>query len=56
MGPHSDKWGYRVGEYRILCDIRYEDLKVLATEIGHRRPVYRRQRSDDAVQRKGALT
>lgn len=31
------KWRYRVGDYRILCDIRDEFLIVLAIEIGHRR-------------------
>ncbi len=34
-------WRYRVGDYRILCDIRDDDLVVLAIEVGHRRDVYR---------------
>ncbi len=36
----SGKWRYRVGDYRILCEIRDEELVVLAIEIGHRREVY----------------
>jgi mRNA interferase RelE/StbE len=36
----SGKWRYRVGDYRILCEIRDEELVVLAIEIGHRREIY----------------
>lgn len=39
-GNRSGKWRYRVGDYRILCEIRDNDLVVLAIEIGHRRDVY----------------
>lgn len=38
----SGEWRYRVGDYRILCEIRDNDLVVLAIEIGHRREVYKR--------------
>ena len=33
-------WRYRVGDYRILCEIRDEELVILAATIGHRREVY----------------
>ncbi len=33
-------WRYRVGEYRILCEIRDDELVILAATIGHRREVY----------------
>ena len=36
----SGQWRYRVGDYRILCEIQDERLVVLALEIGHRREVY----------------
>ena len=36
----SGKWRYRVGDFRILCEIKDEELVVLAIEIGHRREVY----------------
>ena len=36
----SGKWRYRVGDYRILCEIRDSELVVLAIEIGHRRDIY----------------
>ena len=34
-------WRYRVGDYRILCQLRDGELIVLVVEIGHRREVYR---------------
>ena len=33
-------WRYRVGDYRIICEIQDERLMVLALSIGHRREVY----------------
>ncbi|EAA1505113.1 type II toxin-antitoxin system RelE/ParE family toxin [Salmonella enterica] len=33
-------WRYRVGDYRILCEIRDDELVILAAIIGHRREVY----------------
>ncbi len=37
----SGKWRYRVGDYRILCEIHDRELVVLTIEIGHRSTVYR---------------
>ncbi len=34
-------WCYRVGDYRIICDIQDRRLVVLVIEIGHRREIYR---------------
>ncbi|MFZ0632759.1 MAG: type II toxin-antitoxin system RelE/ParE family toxin [Acidobacteriaceae bacterium] len=34
-------WRYRVGDYRIICDLQDERLLVLVLRIGHRREVYR---------------
>lgn len=36
----SGEWRYRVGNYRIICDIRDEELIILALSIGHRRNIY----------------
>jgi mRNA interferase RelE/StbE len=33
-------WRYRVGDYRILCQIKDGDLIVLVVAVGHRRDVY----------------
>lgn len=34
-------WRYKVGDYRIICDIQDRKLVVLVIEIGHRSAVYR---------------
>jgi mRNA interferase RelE/StbE len=34
-------WRYRVGDFRIICDIQDAKLCVLVVQIGHRREVYR---------------
>lgn len=34
-------WRYRVGDYRVICDIQDGALCVLVVEIGNRREVYR---------------
>jgi mRNA interferase RelE/StbE len=36
----SGLWRYRVGDYRILCQIEDEKLIVLVIEIGHRSSIY----------------
>lgn len=33
-------WRYRVGDYRILCQIRDRELLVLVVAVGHRRDIY----------------
>lgn len=34
-------WRYRVGDYRVICDVQDHKLVVLVVEIGHRREIYR---------------
>jgi mRNA interferase RelE/StbE len=34
-------WRYRVGDYRIVCEIRDKVLVILVIGIGHRREIYR---------------
>jgi mRNA interferase RelE/StbE len=34
-------WRYRVGDYRIICDLQNDRVVVLVLEIGHRKEVYR---------------
>jgi mRNA interferase RelE/StbE len=33
-------WRYRVGDYRILCQIRDGQLLVLVVSVGHRKNIY----------------
>ncbi|UCB33420.1 ParE toxin of type II toxin-antitoxin system, parDE (plasmid) [Duffyella gerundensis] len=39
-GELGEFWRYRVGDYRILCEIGDDELVILAATIGHRREVY----------------
>lgn len=34
-------WRYRVGDYRILCEMQDNKLIILVIEVGHRRDVYK---------------
>lgn len=35
-------WRYRVGDWRIICQIQDAKLVVLALRVGHRREIYER--------------
>ena len=37
----SGQWKYRIGDYRVLVNIKDRELIVLALEVGHRREVYK---------------
>lgn len=39
--PSERVWRVRVGDYRVLYEIRDKELVVLVVGIGHRREVYR---------------
>jgi mRNA interferase RelE/StbE len=40
-GPLGELWRYRVGDYRIICDIRDKKLVILVLQLGNRREIYR---------------
>lgn len=40
-GPLGGFWRYRVGDYRVICDIHDGALRVLVVQIGNRREIYR---------------
>ena len=40
-GSLGELWRYRVGDYRVICDIQDGVLTVLVLQIGNRREVYR---------------
>lgn len=40
-GTLSHLWRYKVGNYRIICEIQDSILRVLVIRIDHRRQVYR---------------
>ncbi len=41
VGDKSGEWRYRIGEYRIICEIQEKEIVVLVLEIGHRREIYK---------------
>ncbi|ESY91703.1 RelE/StbE family addiction module toxin [Mesorhizobium sp. LNHC229A00] len=34
-------WRYRIGDYRVICDVQDRRLVILVVTIGHRGDVYR---------------
>ena len=36
----SGQWRYRIGDYRLICQIEDEKMIILALSIGHRKEVY----------------
>ncbi len=40
-GQLLELWRYRVGDYRVVCEIRGTTLVVLVVRIGHRKEVYK---------------
>ncbi|TNH92894.1 type II toxin-antitoxin system RelE family toxin [Aeromonas hydrophila] len=33
-------WRYRVGDYRVICEIRDNEMVIVAVMVGHRRDIY----------------
>lgn len=40
VGNLVNLWRYRVGDYRIICDIQDEKILITILRIGHRKDVY----------------
>jgi len=36
----SGQWRYRIGDYRLICEIQDEEITILVLEVGHRKNVY----------------
>lgn len=41
VGPMGKLWRYRIGDYRVICDIQTGALRVLVIRVGRRDKVYR---------------
>lgn len=39
-GPLGDLWRYRIGNYRVVCDIQDEVFRILVVRVGRRDQVY----------------
>lgn len=44
VGNLSGLWRYRVGDYRVVCDIEDGVMLIAVIDVAHRREVYRRRR------------
>lgn len=40
-GNHEGLWRWRIGDYRLIGDIRDTELHILVISVGHRRGIYR---------------
>jgi mRNA interferase RelE/StbE len=36
----GELWKYRVGDYRLVCEIQDQTVKILVVKVGHRSDVY----------------
>jgi len=43
-GELAGLWRYRIGDYRIICEIQDQQLVVLALAVGYRREIYLRRK------------
>lgn len=41
-GQLSELWRYRIGDFRVICQLQDKILVVLVLRVGHRRKVYQR--------------
>ena len=39
-GNKSGQWRYRIGDYRIICEIQDKKIAILVLEAGHRKNIY----------------
>ena len=39
-GDLSSLWRYRVGDYRVICELQDDALIVLVVRLGHRKAIY----------------
>lgn len=40
-GPLGEFWRYRIGDFRVICEINDKTVMILVIEVGHRGDVYR---------------
>lgn len=40
VANRKGQWRYRIGDYRLICEIQDDCLIILAISVGHRRNIY----------------
>lgn len=43
QGDFSGLWKFRVGDYRLICDVNGHELIIYTVKIGHRREIYKKK-------------
>ena len=41
QGNLKGLWRYRIGDYRLICQIKDNELIILVLELGHRKEIYK---------------
>jgi mRNA interferase RelE/StbE len=41
VGPLGELWRYRIGDYRVICEIQDSFMRILVVETGHRKQIYK---------------
>lgn len=41
-GNKGDLWRYRVGDYRLICKLKDNELIILLLAVGHRKNIYKK--------------
>lgn len=36
----SGQWRYRIGDYRLICEIIDDEITIMVLEVGHRKNIY----------------
>ena len=36
----AGQWRYRIGDYRLICEIEDEKIRIIVLEVGHRKNIY----------------
>ena len=40
VANRTGQWRYRIGDYRLICEIQDEEITILVLEVGHRKNIY----------------
>lgn len=40
VANRTGQWRYRIGDYRLICEIQDKEITILILEVGHRKNIY----------------
>ena len=40
VANRTGQWRYRIGDYRLICEIIDDEITILILEVGHRKNIY----------------